>query len=115
MTKKSKETTKTNKEMEEISEDLSNMHVDGFSHIFSKNSDKLVVKLVWLVLVISSAAACTFLVIKSVNEYLHYEVTTTSRVLTEHQSNIPGNYHLQFQSVHHGLRRLSVRTGKSHQ
>ena len=89
MTKKSRETTKTNKVMEEISEDLRNMHVDGFSHIFSKNSDKLVVKLVWLVLVISSAAACTFLVIKSVNEYLHYEVTTTSRVLTEHQSNIP--------------------------
>ena len=40
-------------------------------------------------LVTSSAAACSLLVIKSVNEYLHYEVTTTSRVLTEHQSNIP--------------------------
>ena len=72
----------------EVREELRNMHVDGFSNIFS-DSNVTGMKIVWICVLIASSASCVFLIVKTVEEYMRFEVTTKIRVLTGQEAVFP--------------------------
>ena len=72
----------------ELCDELRNMHVDGFSHIFS-DSNVLCMKLVWICVVLASATSCLYLIVKTIEDYTRYEVTTQIRVLTAQEATFP--------------------------
>ena len=71
----------------EIFEFLSKSTIHGLPNIII--SKHLIIKLMWLLLTILSSACCTYFIIKGVNEYLQYNVTTEVRIINEHEITCP--------------------------
>ena len=72
----------------DVKEELRQMKIDGFSAIFSSTTSNIS-KCMWIVVLVLSASSCLMLIVKSVQEYLHYEVTTRTRLLAEQESVFP--------------------------
>ena len=73
---------------EEVKQELRQMKIDGFSAIFSSATNNIT-RCLWVVVLFLSAISCLLLIVKSIQEYLHYEVTTRTRLLTEQHSVFP--------------------------
>ena len=69
-------------------DELIHMKIDGFSGIFSRTTGSLI-RCMWVLVLILSAIFCLVLIVKSIQEYLRYEVSTRTRLLTEQQSVFP--------------------------
>ena len=70
-----------------VKDELKHVKIDGFSNIFRSRHINL--KCIWVLVLILSAICCLVLIVKSVQEYLHYEVTTRTRLLAEQESVFP--------------------------
>ena len=71
-----------------VKDELKHMKIDGFFAIFSSTTSNIS-KCIWVLVLILSAICCLILIVKSIQEYLHYEVTTRTRLLTEQHSVFP--------------------------
>jgi hypothetical protein len=78
----------TKERSEELKEELRIIKIDAVAAIFS-NHNNAFLKLVWLLVLIGCACICVLLVVKSVKEYLQYDVTTHIRVFSEQRSEFP--------------------------
>ena len=72
----------------EVRKELRNMHVDGFSNIFSE-SNVFCMKLVWICVLIASSSVCIFLIFETIHEFMRFEVTTKIRVLSAQEAVFP--------------------------
>ena len=52
-------------------------------------SDRLIIKLVWLVFLLASTSLCSYLVAQSVFSYFNYDVNTKTRIIYERQVPFP--------------------------
>ena len=77
-----------NEDGKHFKEELRHMKIDGFSAIFSSTTSNIS-KCIWIFVLILSAISCLVLIVKSIQEYLRYEVSTRTRLLTEQQSVFP--------------------------
>ena len=73
--------------LEEIKEDMKLLKMDGLPNILRSHS--LIIRLVWSLILAAFVAVCVALIVGSINEYMHYEVTTKSRVYQEKSSVFP--------------------------
>ena len=71
-----------------VKDELKRMKIDGFFAIFSSTTSNII-RCVWILVLILSAICCLILIVKSIQEYLRYEVSTRTRLLTEQQSFFP--------------------------
>ena len=83
--------TKKKMLLDEVREELRELKVDGASTIFDPRR-LLALRIVWLALILCSASMCSYLIVQSVGEYLHYEVTTRTRLITEIAAIFPTIY-----------------------
>ena len=73
--------------LNELKEDMKLLKMDGVPNIV--RSQALIVRLVWSLFLVAFVCVCVALIVGSVNEYLHYEVTTKSRVYQEKAPILP--------------------------
>ena len=73
--------------LREMSEKLKVLKMDGVPNII--RSKISVLKIAWFLMIIAFSSVCVFLIAESIVEYLHYPVTTTTRLLQEQQSVFP--------------------------
>ena len=71
---------------EKLSQKIKKLRMDGMPNI--ARSSHVAAKLVWLCLLITSLAFCVWLIVASVNDYLKFEVSTSTR--KQHESIISG-------------------------
>ena len=83
--------------------ELARLKVDTFGEIFTTERGEPLLRLFWFVVFLFSTNVCVFLVEKSVQEYIKYEVTTTIQC---HRavSGLSERHFLLNHSVQHRLR-----------
>ena len=72
----------------EMRDELREMHIDGFSNIFSLVNG-IWLKITWCAILLVSASTCLFLIVKSVNDYTSYAVITKVRMENEYEVTFP--------------------------
>ena len=80
--------TKEESKGAELKRELRTLKLDAIAAILS-DTEHTLVRLFWLCMLLASASVCVMLVVKSVEEFARYEVTTTTRLLTDQEAVFP--------------------------
>lgn len=81
----------------EILEELKKASLSTTGHGLPRiiESKSYFLKITWLIFTLVSIGLCAFMVIKSVNQYLNFEVNTKISVKKRSSNAFPGRFHLQ--------------------
>ena len=70
-----------------LKEEASHLDIDGVPNIV--RSKNVFVKIFWLCILVASTTFCVFLMAKTIDQYMHFEVTSLNRLIHEEQAIFP--------------------------